>query len=112
MRFFDPPAASVSLLTFRTILQHAIRQAFGTVVEARIALDVIKYDAYSAKAILRTTASDKSTLWCALAMFSQYETRKCYFQIEAASSFLFALISPRNPIWEQLQEEEEKGQSI
>ncbi|EME26421.1 ribonuclease P [Galdieria sulphuraria] len=101
---FEPPVASVQLFTFRTILQHAVRQSFGTVAEAAIVLDVIRYDPTTATAILHTLDSDHSTLWCALAMFSQYERRKCYFYIHAASPFLIALTAPRNPLrWNRLQ---------
>jgi RNase P/RNase MRP subunit POP5 len=55
--FFDPPVASVHLFTFRTILQHAIRQSFGTVAEASIVLDIIRYEPSTATAILRTLDS-------------------------------------------------------
>ncbi|GJD12340.1 Ribonuclease P protein subunit p14 [Galdieria sulphuraria] len=83
---FEPPVASVQLFTFRTILQHAVRQSFGTVAEAAIVLDVIRYEPTTATAILHTLDSDHSTLWCALAMFSQYER------------------PPRNPLrWNRLQ---------
>ncbi|GJQ14281.1 hypothetical protein GpartN1_g6072.t1 [Galdieria partita] len=96
---FEQPVASVQLFTFRTIVQHAVRQSFGTLAEAAIVLDIIRYNPTTATAILRTLDSDHSTLWCALALVTQYEQRKCYFRIHAASPFLIALTAPRNPLW-------------